>query len=187
LLGKISGVFLILLLVTAPMQAYYSFDLEIWSSPYRQEKIYTLKAGALWPLRKHLSLKTDLKALTGPWRLEPEAALLLQPPLSENTLGRLAAAYNSKAGLELTAGFETLADPLLTYFFFSCGPKAVLDLGLNFAVNERWAVGAHLHYTENSLLTYQLHHFGLNGLHSQVLYSRTLDGTLQRLGLKFGF
>lgn len=186
---KILCIALTFLLFAIPVNAYYSLDLGIWSSPYHQDKLYTLEATSLKQFHKRWSWKIALKALGPPLSFEPQASLLCEPSLGENTLGKLGLTYNLKAQrFSLEAGLETLADPLLSYCFLSYGSSEThLDLGLVFAVNERWALGAHLQYAQNSLYTYQIHHFSSQGLHSQIIYSRTLDGSLQRLGLKLGF
>lgn len=83
---------------------------------------------------------------------------------------------------------KAVVDPLLTYCSVTYQKQETsFGWGVIFAANERWALGAHLQYAKNSLLTYQLYYSRQERKPTELSYAHSLDGSLQRLGLKIPF
>lgn len=185
-----------LFLSSTTVQASWVWEIAVWNSPHGQQQIFSTELCRAWKFRRFW--RAELAAAgqftrPGPGQgedlFQPRASLLYRPSLREATHGKFSLTYHPKVSRwELAAGLEVMADPLLLSAALQGNNReAGLNLGLVFAANERWALGAHLHYTRNSLYTFQVHHSKAQNTIQTISYSRSLDGSLQRLGLKLTF
>lgn len=180
----------------SPCQGAWTCQFELWSSPYHDQKIY---AGALnysWKFREELYGKIilPLRVTSGPAGRHdelffPRFALCWLQPFGQEVTGKLKIKCDPQhQAIHLDGGLELLSDPLLTYCSVAHQSGAnFLNMGVIFAVNEKWALGAHLKYGKNSLLAYQLHHITTRGNNGKLSYSYSPDGSMQCLGLEIAF
>lgn len=173
-------------------ESSWTYEGHIWSSPYQDQKIYSTTLSYIFePLEHWLgTLTLPIQYQAQKWEvLYPQVSLAWAPPLGDSYTGRLKLSYSPKSQqFQMEGGFNTLSDPIIiNCAIFHQRQSTALNLGVVFAVNEKWALGAHLQYTKNSLLTYQLHGTSQKGKQRQLSYSHSLDGSLQRLGLKVTF
>lgn len=184
-------------LAVRPCQGWsWACQFEVWSSPYHAHKIY---AGALNCSRSFSAKLTGgiilpLQIMTG---LEgqdlqlffPSLKLCWRHPFQRGVTGKLEIKCDPRQRqIQVDGGVEVLSDPLLIqYSITRQGGANHLNVGALFAVNERWALGAHLKYGKNPLLTYQMHHIASWGGTAKFNYSSSPDGALQCLGLEIAF
>ena len=168
----------------------------ILNSPYSDTQVYfsqlsvtlepheTLQAVVSLPVQYSASPKMQQRQL-----IHPRLALAWSVPLDGVVSSSVRLDYHLKPQkLQLQGGVQLLCDPLALRCALSYQEQTMaLEGSLVFAVNERWALGAHLHYARNSWLTYEIHHTSKQGKQRQLNYSHSLDGSLQRLGLKIAF
>ena len=176
--------------------ASWALEGHILNSPYSDTQVYfsqlslTLEAHenlqAVVSLPVQYSVSPQLKQLQ---LIYPRLALAWSVPWDDVVSSSVRLDYHLKPQqLQLQWGVQMLYDPLALGCALSYQEQTMaLEGSLIFAVNERWALGAHLHYATNSWLTYQIHHTSKQGKQRQLNYSHSLDGSLQRLGLKVAF
>ncbi|HHT68756.1 MAG TPA: hypothetical protein GXZ85_05780 [Firmicutes bacterium] len=182
-------------LVTSCGSSHASWMLEghAWSSPYQEGAIYlsqlTVKLEPRKEVQATISLPIQYTHGSNSKELHllyPRMALAFSIPLDEVYSSVFRANYDLESrSFQMHGGLHMLFDPLAIGCGLSYREKTlVLDGTVIFAVNERWALGAHLQYTRNARLTYELHHTSRNGKKRQFSYSHVLDGSLQSLGVK---
>ncbi len=183
-------------LSTAVCQGAWTLQFELWSSPYAAQKIYAGSLNYSWHFSEELSgkiilpLRVTIPPLeTSPELLFPSLILRLRHPFDLGVTGRLEIKCDPQRGeIHFDGGVEFLSDPVLIQYSMA-RQKGInnLNAGVLFAVNEKWALGAHLKYGRHSLLTYQIHHTTIRGGNTKFSYSHSPDGTLQCLGLEIAF
>lgn len=188
--------FLLLLLVSFPRaicEGSWMLEGHIWSSPHHEQQLCLGQLSRIWQPHEHvktvLSLPVQYTCGPGAQGLEylyPRFALVASVPFNDMTQGLFRFDFSLRPQVfKLQGGFQMLHDPMALKCAFSYeGRSLELDGSVVFAVNERWALGAHLHYARNSLLTFEIHHTSARGKQRQFSYSHSLDGSLQALGFK---
>lgn len=171
----------------------WTLDGQIWSSPYEQGEIFlsqlsvSLKAQEHFQATLAVPIQFTRTLERKGWEYpNPSLAVSWTPPIDEVFSADLRARYHLRTRtLELQGGVHMLLDPIILRWGLSYhGKDVILEGSVVFAANERWALGAHLQYKRNSIVTYELHHTSKSGKHRQLSYSRSLDGSLQCLGIK---
>ena len=176
-----------------PCEATWVFEGQVWSSPYQEGEIYLSQLGVKLEPHTNLDFTASIPVQYhhSPERQEmqylyPRFTLAWLVPFDDVHSGHLAAGYDLKPPrLRLQGGLHMLYDPIALNLALAYREQTLsLEGGVVFAVNERWALGAHLQYSRNSLIAYELHHTSKNGKQRQVRYSHYLDGSMQCLGFK---
>lgn len=174
----------------------WSYRLEYWTSPYHDRRIYGSALNYTWHIQDEL---TCTLILPGQLTLSqgheegklfpPRFAFHWRQHLGQEITGRFRFSCDPLHGtVHLEGGIEVLADPLLTaYSIVRQEQNYSLNIDVIFAPNERWALGAHLKYSKNSLLSYQLHHITDGDIGGKLSYSFSPDGSVQCLGLEIAF
>lgn len=174
-------------------EASWMLEGQVWSSPYQEGAIYLSQLSVKLEPHKHLDFTASLPVqyshnpeLQEAQCLYPRFSLAYLGPVDDVRSVILRADYQLKPQrLGLQGGIHMLYDPLAVNLAISYHERTIaLEGSVVFAVNERWALGAHLHYSRNSLLTYELYHTSKKGKQRQIRYSYYLDGSMQCLGLK---
>ena len=128
------------------VEASWSWEVALWNSPYHSQIIcaselsYTYRPqnnlwAAVFTCPGQISKTEKGIKLEG---CHPRASLALLPSLNQSTQGKLALGYQPQnQRWEWEVGWETLADPLLTYCsLVQDGAKTTLHLGVIFAAND---------------------------------------------------
>lgn len=174
-------------------QAAWILEGQVWRSPYQEGELYLSQLGVVLEPHEDLDFSAFLpiQYSRGPELqkmqcLYPRFSLIYRPSFDPIHSAILRMDYHPKPQkLSLQGGISMLHDPLAMNLAISYHEnKFSLEGSLIFAVNERWALGAHLHYARNSLLTYEVFHTSRKGKQRQIRYSRYLDGSMQSLGFK---
>ncbi len=194
---KISLLILFLLVPSLKARAIsWTLDGKVWSSPYQDERVYlsqlaiTLKPHDHWQTTLSLPIQYTHSPRTQDLEcLYPRVGIAWSVPLSDTVTSRVRLNYQfNPRKLAVQGGLETLHDPIALGVTLSYQTRTLALAGsVVFAANERWALGAHLHYSNNSLLTYKINHTSKRGKQRQFSYCHSLDGSLQSLGLKITF
>lgn len=184
-----------MLLVPTALSASWSLEGDLWSSPYHSRQTFL---GAL--SYSHKLSPTMTASVTLPWEVTrdhhlkqkvflPTTTLSWSKDLSQDLRTQAKVVYLAHQKQLIIEGLvKLISDPLLTYCSLT-GQRNKLSFGLGtvFAANERWALGAHLDYGKNSFLTYQLFHTNGQDKPWELNYSRSLEGSSQKLGFKLSF
>ncbi|HHW72339.1 MAG TPA: hypothetical protein GX393_03830 [Firmicutes bacterium] len=175
--------------------AAWVWETQVVTSPFHDLRLHLSELGYSWQVQEELQLSLHLPvqyaAQPGEGRLEllaPRASVTWAGPADRPLSGELALALSPRKELcSMRAGVKMVTDPMAVKFGLVCQDGLSLQAGAAFAVNERWALAAHLRYRKNSLLTYELHHNTSGDAQLVFSYTRALDGTMQSLGVKIAF
>jgi hypothetical protein len=195
---QLRKVLLVILLVLSwgqKAQGAWIWETQVVNSPYHNLRVYLSQVGYAWQPKEELQLALYLPVQYGAEPnapslqvLAPRARLNWSQPIDSALSGELALQLSPKKEfLSLRSGVKLLSDPLAVKFSLLYEDGLALQTDLAFAVNERWALAAHLRYRRNSLLTYELHHFSRGDRQLSLSYTHSLDGSIQSLGLKISF
>lgn len=174
-------------------EAAWMLEGQVLHLPYQESTIYLSQLSLKLEPHKDMELIASLpfqySRIPGFRQVEflsPRLSLVYTPSFDPVHSGILKIDYDLKAqNLRLQGGLSLVHDPLAMNLVISYYERDIsLDGSVVFAVNERWALGTHLHYAKNSVLTYEIYHTSRNGKHRQVRYSHSLDGSMQSLGFK---
>ena len=169
---------------------------QVWNSPYTDTQVYFSQLSIELAPHEHVQTFVSLPIQytsgqeTGDLTLQyPRLALAWSVPWDDVVSSTIRLEYQLKPQqVQLQGGVQMLSDPIALNCALSWQKQTfALEGSLVFAVNERWALGAHLHYAKNALLRYEIHHTSKGGKQRQVSYSHSVDGSLQCLGLKIVF
>lgn len=195
---QLAQVFLTLALLACCGQvasAAWTWETQVLSSPYHDFRLFHFQLGVTWPVQDQLSLALKLPVQLGVEPSGPRLELLpaqgsvaFSWPLREELTSELALELGvRREQLALRGGVKLVFDPLALKCSLLIQEEVTLQAGVTFAANERWALGAHLSYRKNSLLTYELHHSTAGARQLTFSYTQALDGSVQSLGVKITF
>lgn len=187
--------FVAILLALGPGLCTASWILEgqVWNSPYYEGGVFisqlsvivnplkNVQASASLPMQYTRDLENQELRL-----LYPRLALAWSIPWGDAHSASIKAAYQLQPrSIQMEGGIHLLFDPLALRAALSYQEHTfTLKGSLAFAANERWALGAHLQYTKNSILTYEIIHISKKGKQRHLSYSHNMDGSLQCLAFK---
>lgn len=182
------------ILISTPCQAKWGWENQLISSPYHSHQILTSSLTFTWEASPNLAVTLGLPSQLV-WNggindftlSSPFLILTAQTDPQKQYSTSLRLGGGCYQGLSAEGTVKILADPLLIYYALIYQKQQIaVDAGAIFAANERWALGAHLRYSKNSLITYQLYRTLPKGV-VELSYTHSLDGASQSLGLKIPF
>lgn len=195
---KVISTSIIIFLALSPGLCAASWALEgqIWNSPYDPREVFISQLSVTLEPLEHLQASASL-----PFQytrdsqeqelqlLHPSLMVVWSIPWGDAHSASIKAAYQLQPDrLQLEGGILLLFDPLALRASLSYqGRTFTLQGAVVFAVNERWALGAHLHYTKSSVLTYEVIHTSRRDKQRHLSFSHNIDGSLQCLGFKIVF